>query len=54
MAANYSVVDEPQLNYLGSRVFVRSYELAVHADVEYLPSPSLKRLLDYYEMIENH
>jgi hypothetical protein len=39
---------------LGSRVFVRSYELAVHADVEYLPSPSLKRLLDYYEMIENH
>jgi hypothetical protein len=41
---------------LGSRVlvFVRSYELEAHADVEYLPSPSFKRLLDYYEMTENH
>jgi len=32
---------------LGSRVlvFVRSYELEVHANVEYLPSPSLKSSL---------
>jgi hypothetical protein len=41
---------------LGSRVlvFVRSYELEVHANVEYLPRPSLKRLFDYCEMTENH